>query len=55
LEEMLSWMKKVDGSMKKGDLLELIDNMHSLIDTLLFKNKENEKIIEELKEELNKE
>ncbi|MCC5912283.1 MAG: hypothetical protein JJT76_17850 [Clostridiaceae bacterium] len=52
--EMLSWMRKVDAGMENRDLLELIDNMHEVIDALMMKNKENEKIIGQLKEELNK-
>ncbi|SNS84467.1 hypothetical protein SAMN05446037_102369 [Anaerovirgula multivorans] len=48
--ELLSWMKKVDGSMEKTDLLELIDEMHGLINVLLLKNKKYEEIVEGLKE-----
>ncbi|SCY73865.1 hypothetical protein [Alkaliphilus peptidifermentans] len=51
--EMLSWMKKVDGDMSKMDLLNIIDNMHEVINALLEKNNENEEFIKELKEILN--
>lgn len=42
-------MKKVDGSMEKTKLLELIDEMHGVIHTLLLENQEYEKTIEELR------
>lgn len=48
--ELLSWMRKVDGSMEKSDLLELIDEMHGLINVLLLKNKEYEEMLEGQKE-----
>lgn len=49
---MLSWMKKVDMTMDKKDLLDMITSMHDVINALLEKNKENEEIIKELREEL---
>ncbi len=46
--EMLSWLKKVSHDTDKKDLLLLIDNMHDIINALLEKNKDNEKLIKEL-------
>lgn len=48
--ELLSWMKKVDGSMDKVALLELIDEMHGVINALLMENKEKEIKLMELRE-----
>ena len=52
--EMLSWMKKVDSSMEKNALLELIDEMHGVIHALLEENKASKSTIEKLSEELEK-
>ena len=45
---MLSWMKKVSLDTDKKDLLSLIDNMHDIINSLLEKNKDNERLIKAL-------
>lgn len=50
---MLNWMRKVDADMSKMDLLDIIDNMHEVINSLLEKNKENEVYIKSLKETVN--
>ncbi|AKL93857.1 hypothetical protein CACET_c03410 [Clostridium aceticum] len=49
--EMLSWMKKVDRSMEKKALLELIDEMHGVIQALLEENKESKSTIQKLAKE----
>lgn len=46
--EMLSWMKKVNLDTDKKELLMLIDNMHDIINALLEKNKDNERLIKAL-------
>jgi len=50
--ELLSWMKKVDASMDKVSLLELIDEMHGVINALLMDNREKEVKLMELREVL---
>ena len=50
--ELLSWMRKVDTDLSRSDLLNLIDNMHEVINALLVKNQENETLIKELKKTL---
>ncbi|SES86708.1 hypothetical protein SAMN05660297_00777 [Natronincola peptidivorans] len=50
--ELLAWMRKIDGSMGKTSLLQLIDEMHGAIDALLMKTKEQENTIKELREAL---
>lgn len=52
--ETLSWMKKVDMTMDKLDLLELIDHMHGVIDAILADNEAKSNLIAGLKEELAK-
>lgn len=52
--EMFSWMKKVDMTMDKLDLLDIIDHMHDLINTFLVEIKSKEELIKELKAELEK-
>ena len=52
--EMLSWMKKVDMTMDKLDLLYLIDNMHEVIDAFLIDSNKKDHIINELRAELEK-
>lgn len=49
--ELLSWMRKVDGSMGKTQLLELIDEMHGVINALLSQNREYQEMIDERKEQ----
>ncbi len=52
--EMLSWMRKVDMTMDKLDLLNIIDHMHEVIDAFLAENKEKDNIIKELRDKLEK-
>ena len=52
--EMFSWMKKVDMTMDKLDLLDIIDHMHEVIDAFLLEIKAKDKVINELKTELEK-
>jgi len=52
--EMFSWMKKVDMTMDKMDLLDIIDHMHGVIDAFLVENKEKDHLIKELRAELDK-
>lgn len=50
--EKLAWMRKIDGSMDKGSLLQLIDSMHEVIDALIDSNQEKEKKIKLFEESL---
>lgn len=50
--EMLSWMKKVDMTMDKLDLLDIIDHMHEVIDALVVENKKKDDMIKNLRSEL---
>ncbi len=50
--ELLSWMRKVDTDMSRENLLDLIDNMHEVINALLLKKQENDALIKELKKTL---
>lgn len=50
--EKLAWMRKIDGSMEKLSLLQLIDSMHEVIDVLITNNQEKEALIKQLKESL---
>lgn len=52
--EMLSWMRKVDMTMDKLDLLDIIDHMHEVINAFLEESKEKDSIIKLLREELEK-
>jgi len=52
--EMLSWMRKVDMTMDKLDLLDIIDHMHEVIDAFLVEGKEKDNVIKELRAELEK-
>ncbi|MDR5659813.1 hypothetical protein RH915_09915 [Serpentinicella sp. ANB-PHB4] len=47
--EKLAWMRKIDGSMDKVTLLQLMDSMHELIDELLEQSQKKDLIIQELK------
>ncbi|ABR47034.1 hypothetical protein Amet_0809 [Alkaliphilus metalliredigens QYMF] len=46
--EKLSWMRKVDKTMDNGELLELMDHMHAVIDSLLSEKEDNQKKIKSL-------
>jgi hypothetical protein len=46
--EMLNWMKRVSLDTDKKELLMLIDSMHGIINAMLEKNKENERLIKAL-------
>jgi len=52
--EMFSWMKKVDMTVDKLDLLDIIDHMHGVIDAFLMESKEKDQRIKELEAELAK-
>lgn len=52
--ELLSWMKKIDADLSKDDLMEIINEMHGVINTLLVENKKNQETIKELRESLEK-
>lgn len=53
--ELLSWMKKVDMTMDKLDLLDLIDHMHELISAIVLENEKKDLAIRQLRQELKKE
>lgn len=52
--EMLSWMRKVDMTMDKLDLLDIIDHMHEVINAFVADGKEKDNIIKELRNKLEK-
>ncbi|ABW19998.1 hypothetical protein [Alkaliphilus oremlandii] len=52
--EMLSWMKNVDMTMEKEALLDMIDNMYGIINSLIAETRAKDVLIQELKEELEK-
>ena len=50
--ENLAWMRKIDGSMDKLSLLQLMDSMHEVIDELINQNQQKEALIRQLRETL---
>lgn len=52
--EMLSWMRKVDMTMDKLDLLNIIDHMHEVINAFIAESKEKDNVINELRDKLEK-
>ncbi|WP_192929632.1 hypothetical protein [Alkaliphilus serpentinus] len=46
--ELLSWMKRVDEDLSRTELLEIIEDMHSIINSLLVENKKYKETIMEL-------
>lgn len=52
--EMLSWMKKVDTTMEKEALLDIIDSMYGIVNSLIAETRAKDILIQELKEDLEK-
>lgn len=52
--EMLSWMKNVDMTMEKEALLDIIDSMYGIVNSLIAETRAKDILIKELKEGLDK-